>query len=95
MNNRDNGPEEETFLDEEKILVVDTDSAGRRLDRFLSEQLANFSRSRIQKLIESGQVTVNSICCLDKNYRLDENDRVALFIPQSKEPLVEPEDIAL
>ncbi len=95
MNDRDNGPGEEAILDDEKNMLVDAGNAGMRLDRFLSEQLANFSRSHIQKLIESGQVTVNSISCLDKNYRLNESDQVALSIPQSKELSVEPEDIAL
>ncbi len=40
-------------------LIVDSSHAGQRLDRFLAESLAAFSRSRLQALIRDGFVKVN------------------------------------
>ncbi len=39
--------------------TVEASSAGERLDHFLTERLSTLSRSQIQKLIVSGQVTVS------------------------------------
>jgi 23S rRNA-/tRNA-specific pseudouridylate synthase len=41
--------------------VVPTDAAGTRLDRFLSDQLPELSRTRIQHWIEQGSVLVDDI----------------------------------
>jgi 23S rRNA pseudouridine1911/1915/1917 synthase len=40
-------------------LVVAQNMPGKRLDRFLAEQLPQFSRSRIQQLIRGGSATLN------------------------------------
>jgi 23S rRNA pseudouridine1911/1915/1917 synthase len=40
-------------------LTVPKQGAGARLDRFLADNLAQFSRSRIQQLIRSGAATLN------------------------------------
>jgi len=40
-------------------IIVPTHKAGLRLDRFLSEAFPNLSRSYVQKLIETGAVTVD------------------------------------
>ena len=50
--------------------------AGSRLDAFLSAENAEFSRSRIEMLIKSGNVTVNGKA-VSKNYRL----RAGIFMP--------------
>ncbi|MDB6146579.1 MAG: pseudouridine synthase, partial [Spartobacteria bacterium] len=41
-------------------LVVAKEAAGTRFDRFLTDQVARFSRARIQQLIRSGAATLNS-----------------------------------
>ncbi|HLP89425.1 MAG TPA: RluA family pseudouridine synthase [Nostocaceae cyanobacterium] len=52
-----------------------------RLDRYLSEQLPDLSRSRIQQLIEQGQVQLNGTTCTSKKASLKIGDILTLEIP--------------
>jgi 23S rRNA pseudouridine1911/1915/1917 synthase len=54
-----------------------------RIDRFLSGQLVDLSRSRIQSLIEEGHVTVNAITCNNKKDPIKAGDRLEIIIPDS------------
>lgn len=67
---------------------------GERIDRYLSEELADRSRSYIQKLIKENYVTVNQKP-VKANYRLFSGDRVELSLPDIKEPDIEAENIPL
>lgn len=67
---------------------------GERIDRYLSEELENRSRSYIQKLIKENHVTVNQKP-VKANYRLSLGDRVVIDLPEAKEPDIKPEDIPL
>ena len=42
-----------------RVVVIDADSEGRRLDNFLISRLPNIPHSRIYKLIRTGQVRIN------------------------------------
>ncbi|RIL10844.1 RluA family pseudouridine synthase, partial [bacterium] len=44
-----------------RTLTVPPASAGARLDRFLADRLPSVSRSRIQRLVEAGGVTVDGV----------------------------------
>ncbi len=77
-----------------ELLVLETD-AGRRLDAFLADRVADLSRSQAQKAIEQGAVQVNKSCCSDKNYRLSLNDRVTIELPAPKPLSVQAEAIPL
>ena len=57
-----------------------------RLDRYLSQELSDLSRSRIQQLIEQGHVQVNDQICTSKKVNLKIGDRISLEIP-AIEPL--------
>ena len=57
-----------------------------RLDRYLSQNLSDLSRSRIQQLIEQGHVQVNDQICTSKKVNLKIGDRISLEIP-AIEPL--------
>lgn len=65
-----------------------------RLDSWLAEQLP-LSRSRLQKLIEQGQVQVNGQACTSKRTVLQQGDRVQVEIPASEPPELQPEVIPL
>jgi 23S rRNA pseudouridine1911/1915/1917 synthase len=54
-----------------------------RLDRYLTEQLGDLSRSRIQKLIEQGQVWLNGQVCTVKKAHLKQGDRLQVTIPEA------------
>lgn len=67
---------------------------GMRLDVYLAEEIEDISRSRIQKLIKDGNVTVNEKP-VKANYRLLLGDRVSIAIPEAKAPDILPENIPL
>jgi 23S rRNA pseudouridine1911/1915/1917 synthase len=62
-------------------LELQVDQGGDRLDRWLTEQLPDLSRARIQKLIEQGHVTRNGQACLSKKDSVQAGDRIHLTIP--------------
>ena len=75
------------------IFSVESD-AGLRVDKFLSEQIGDRSRSFISSLIKDGNVQVNGKC-VSKSYVLKENDCVKATVPEAVEYIAEAEDIPL
>lgn len=84
---------EVTDLDSHQELIVAKD--GARLDKWLAEQLPELSRSRCQKLIESGQVQWNDAVCPNKKQILKAGDRLVVTIPELIPLDVVPQAIAL
>ncbi|WP_416667710.1 RluA family pseudouridine synthase [Egbenema bharatensis] len=68
---------------------------GLRLDRYLAEQLPDLSRSRLQKLIEQGQVAVNQQICTSKKATLQAGDAIQIQIPEAEPLELQPESIPL
>jgi 23S rRNA pseudouridine1911/1915/1917 synthase len=66
-----------------------------RLDRYLSDQLPDLSRSRVQKLIEQGQVQLNGQVCTSKKVEVDAGDIVAIELPEAQPLQLLPEAIPL
>jgi 23S rRNA pseudouridine1911/1915/1917 synthase len=64
-----------------ELIVEASDAADPRLDVWLTNQLPEFSRARLQKLIAQGQIQVAQRICTDKQYRLKSGDRVCISIP--------------
>ncbi len=52
-----------------------------RLDSYLSQELSDLSRARIQQLIQQGCVQVNDTVCTSKKVNLKIGDRITLEIP--------------
>ncbi|WP_102957607.1 RluA family pseudouridine synthase [Mangrovicella endophytica] len=76
-------------------MVEDAD-AKRRLDQFLSEALGEaMSRSRVQALIESGEVTVNGRPVLISRTKLAAGDTIEMVIPEPEDAQPQPEAIPL
>jgi 23S rRNA pseudouridine1911/1915/1917 synthase len=75
--------------------VTEASEAGQRLDRWLSTQMADISRSQVQKLIEQGQVCVNQQSCTTKKYEIQPGDRVTVAVPPPIPLNLEPESIPL
>ncbi|AFZ23072.1 ribosomal large subunit pseudouridine synthase D [Cylindrospermum stagnale PCC 7417] len=73
--------------------IVNT--SGDRLDRYLSQELSDISRSRIQQLIEQGNVQLNDKVCTSKKITLVRGDRITLEIPEVKPLQLQAEDIPL
>ena len=76
----------------EEFLVETED--GERIDKFLTNELADFSRSYIQKLIKDEHVKVNNKI-VKANYKLSYDDVIHVEIPDLKEPDIIPENIPL
>lgn len=68
---------------------------GDRLDRFLSQELPDLSRSRIQQLIEQGNVQLNDKVCTSKKINVKLGDRITLEIPEVQPLELLAEDIPL
>ena len=64
-----------------ELIVEVNNTVDPRLDVWLTEQLSEFSRSRLQKLISQGQIRIGQQVCTDKKYRLKSGDRVYISIP--------------
>lgn len=65
-----------------------------RLDKYLSEQFPEQTRSYLQKLIKDGEVTVNGKN-VKTGYQLSKGDEVYINIPEPKELDVEPQKMDL
>lgn len=76
------------------IFQVEENEKNIRIDKYLSEQLPDSSRSFLQKLIQDGQVTVNGKT-VKSNYKVNTADTIELEIPEAVEPEIEAEDIPL
>ncbi|MBU7586084.1 MAG: RluA family pseudouridine synthase [Nostoc sp. TH1S01] len=66
-----------------------------RLDRYLAQELSDISRSRIQQLIEQGNVQVNGQVCTSKKVNIKAGDRITLQIPEAQPLELQAEDIPL
>ncbi len=75
-------------------LIITPDEAGIRLDRVLDERLPEYTRSRIQGMIEDGCVTVGN-STVRASYKAKCGDEILLAIPELKEPDIIPEEIPL
>ena len=67
----------------------------KRLDVFLSDQTEDFSRSRLKKLIEEGQVSVNGVIVKKAGAEIKRGDSVTVQIPEAVEYSVKPENIPI
>ena len=74
--------------------MIADDHVGERLDKYLSDQAENLSRSAASRLIEDGKVTVGDKT-VKKNYKVADGDRVAVLIDDPKPVDITPEDIPL
>lgn len=74
---------------------LEKQSVSDRLDSWLSEQLPDLSRSRIQKIIKDGGVTLNGAICKGKKTKLKPGDRLQITIPAAQPLELEPEEISL
>ena len=66
---------------EERFFTAEETVTNERIDKFLSAQMPDRSRSYIQKLIKDGLVEVNGKQ-VKTNYKLGSEDEVKLQIPE-------------
>ncbi len=81
-------------MNDTRTLLVSQNDVGERIDRFISENVEDLTRSAVQSIIENGGVSVGSKV-IKKNYKLRVSDLVVVSIPEPVELDVTPEDIPL
>ena len=77
-----------------KEIFITEEISGDRIDKFLSEQCEELSRSFIQKLLKSGEVFVGAKA-VKPSYKVTEGDMISFEVPEAVEPEILPEDIPL
>ncbi len=75
-------------------LTAAAEDAGIRLDKYISDNIAELTRSAVQGLCESGGVSVNGKS-MAKNYKLREGDVISVTIPDPQPMDAVPENIPL
>lgn len=73
-----------------KIIV---DESGKRIDKYISEKL-DLTRSRVQKLIDDGMVTINGNVA-KSSAKVNEGEVLSVEIPELKPLEIVPEEIPL
>ncbi len=75
-------------------IFVGEDGTDDRIDKFLAEQCEELSRSFLQKLLKSGEVSVNGQA-VKASFRLSEGDLIVFEVPEAAKPEILPEPIPL
>ncbi len=78
----------------ERLVRLEVDEAGQRLDKYLAEKVRELSRSQAQKLIREGLVTVNGETILPA-HRVREGECISVRIPSEKEMALAAEELPL
>lgn len=75
-------------------LYLTAEEQGERIDRFLSADLEDLSRSYIQKLMKDGRILVNGKP-VKANYKLSAGDEICVSVPEPETLDIQPENIPL
>jgi 23S rRNA pseudouridine1911/1915/1917 synthase len=73
---------------------TESEDVGKRLDAFLAEKIEGWSRSRLQRLVDDGDATVNQNQA-KSSYRLRAKDTIEVELTETFIEKFEPEDIPL
>lgn len=94
MNNLETDRQQVAF-NQQQTRELEVITKGDRLDKWLSLQLSDISRSRIQKLIEEGHIKLNNVTCTNKKTKLTSGDSIQVIIPTLQKLDLQPENIPL
>ena len=65
-----------------QVFTVPPEAEGERLDRFLTGEIPNCSRSQIQRLIDEGHVVCSRVKHTKANVQLREGDEITVTLPE-------------
>lgn len=82
-------------MNNETIQFTFREDREERLDKFLTTQMTDFSRARLQALVKEGQVKVNGKIASKAGLLLRIGDQVDLTIPPTRPSDIIPENIPL
>lgn len=75
-------------------LTAGTENSGIRIDKYISGNIMELTRSAVQGLLEKNKILVNGVS-VSKNYKLKSGDRIAVEIPEPQSMDAVPENIPL
>jgi 23S rRNA pseudouridine1911/1915/1917 synthase len=78
-----------------QFFEIDESLSGVRIDKGLSEISEEFSRARIQKLIEGGNVFLNGDVCFSASVKLSAGDEIIIEVPPLQESVPKAQNIPL
>jgi 23S rRNA pseudouridine1911/1915/1917 synthase len=78
-----------------RTALAGDDHAGWRLDRFLAAALPDFSRSRLQQLLQEGAVSLGAATIKDANHRVKPGEDYAVTVPPTTPATPQGQDIPL
>ena len=76
------------------LIFIDENDEGKRLDSFLAEVTPDLSRSKIQNLIKTGVVKINTDA-KKPSYSLKDGDKIEFELPENEKITIEPQNIPL
>ena len=74
---------------------VSSQNSGKRLDIFLTENIDNYTRSFLKKLIENKQVILNKILITSPSIRIKHKDQIIVNFTQKNEENIVPKKMKL
>lgn len=81
-------------MNEQVILTASADDKGSRIDKYISDNIAELTRSAVQGLIEKGLVLAEGKA-VSKNYKLRGGEEISVEIPEPEPMDAVPEAIPL
>jgi 23S rRNA pseudouridine1911/1915/1917 synthase len=82
-------------MSQEPIIISNNSNDELRLDKLLAQELDDFSRSYIQKIISAGGVSADGYPLYKKAEKISPGTEVEIIIPPAEESDLQPEDIPL
>ena len=82
-------------MSQEPIIISNQSEDQLRLDKLLAQELEDFSRSYIQKIISAGGVSVDGYPLYKKAEMIAPGTEVEIIIPPAEDSELEPEEIPL
>ena len=76
-------------------IIVPSKFDGYRIDRFLQNQINEFSRTGLQRLIHGGEIKVNNIIITNQSKKIKKDDQVKINFPKPKETSIKPNKLRL
>lgn len=74
---------------------VNEETADLRIDKYIANEIAEFSRSQVQKLLEDGNVFADDEIIADKNFKTRLGDVYQITLPEPEAAIPVAEDIPL
>ncbi|MEL6369907.1 MAG: RluA family pseudouridine synthase [Pseudomonadota bacterium] len=75
--------------------LVNADHSGTRLDKWLSDEIASLTRSRLKALIEDGQLSRDGTVFTDPSWKIREGETYRLEVPAVTPAAPKPQNIPL